>query len=146
MAKIVICSDDKSYVDAMLAALSEDHQVVFCDTTSSDYTEDFLSTFELIMDYRNSYEKKAGEPIKKCFDKGIPVIAGGNDYANGALLSLGISNQPSYSNGLYNSTVINNKDVISMNYNKKEISHYPPNNKSNWVYYIYNDNSTTPKK
>ncbi|MWP63220.1 hypothetical protein [Gilliamella sp. Pas-s25] len=145
MAKIVICSNQRSYVEEMLTALSEDHQVAFCDTTSGDYTEDFLSTFELIMDYRNSREQKAGEPIKKCFDKGIPVIAGGNDYPGGALLSIGISNKPDYSRSLYNSKVINNKDVISMNYNKKEISHYPKNNKSNWVYYIYNNNSTTPK-
>jgi hypothetical protein len=145
MAKIVICSDREDYVKAMITALSEDHQVFFCDTTSSDYNESYLSTFELIMDYRNSCEQKKGEPIKKCFEKGIPVIAGGDDYARGALLSIGISNKLSYSYSVFNSKVINNKDVISMKYSQKEILHYQKTNKSSWIYYIFDDNKTIPK-
>ncbi|NUF48738.1 hypothetical protein [Gilliamella sp. ESL0250] len=145
MAKIVICSDAEDYVKAMITALSEDHQVFFCDTTSRDYTESYLSTFDLIMDYINSQEKRAGEPIQKCFEKGIPVVAGGSDGNSGAVTSIGISNKIDYSYGQRHTKVINNKDVISINYSKKEISLYQKSDKSTWLYYIFDDNKTTPK-
>ncbi|OCG16001.1 hypothetical protein A9G24_01255 [Gilliamella sp. App6-5] len=145
MAKIVICSDREDYVKAMITALSEDHQVFFCDTTSSDYNESYLSTFELIMDYRNSCEQTKGEPIKKCFEKGIPVIAGGTSGTGGSITSIGISNNLGYSSNQRHTKVINNHDVIQMNYRKKEIVVYQSSNKSSWFYYIYDDNKTTPK-
>jgi hypothetical protein len=142
MAKIVICSNEKDEINGMLKALSEDHQVFFCDTTSSDYTESYLSTFDLIMDYRNEEEIRAGKPIKKCFEKGIPVLAGGYNYNCGATKSIGISNYLDHSYGTYSSKIINIQDVISSDYNKKDIKHYL---KNCYFSYIFADNKSTPK-
>ena len=85
----------------MISALRhEEHQVIFCDTASSDYNENYLSTFDLIMDHRNSNEARKGNPIRKSFDKGIPVLAGSPIYAGSgqgaAVRSLGISKDITY--------------------------------------------------
>jgi hypothetical protein len=142
MAKIVICSNKKDHINDMLKALSEDHQVFFCDTKSSDYTESYLSTFDLIMDYGNDQEIRAGKPIKKCFEKGIPVLAGGYGNNRGAAMSIGISNKMDYFYSEVYSKIINDKDVISSDYNKKDIKHCQT---GTYLYCIYDDNKSTPK-
>ena len=148
MANIVICSDKEDDVKVMISALRhEEHQVIFCDTTSSDYNENYLSTFDLIMDHRNSNEEKKGNPIKKSFDKGIPVIAGSPKYTGSgtgaAVRSLGISKKITY-NVSDMHRIMNNADVISGNYHGDFPVYDTKIYGTQWcVYYIYHDNNLT---
>jgi hypothetical protein len=119
MANIVICSDEEDDVKVMISALRQEHQVVFCNTASIDYNENYLSTFDLIIDHKNSNEARKGNPIRKSFDKGIPVLAGSPIYAGSgqgaAVRSLGISKDITYDISDMH-RIINNTDVISGNY------------------------------
>ena len=145
MANIVICSDKEDDVKVMISTLRHEHQVIFCDTTSNDYNENYLSTFDLIMDHRNSNEAEKGNPIKKSFDKGIPVIAGSPRYTSSgsgaAVRSLGISKDISYANN-DGYRILNNTDVISGNY-KGDFSVYERKYGDAWVHCIYHDNNLT---
>ena len=148
MANIVICSDTEDDVKVMISALRhEEHQVIFCDTASSDYNENYLSTFDLIMDHRNSNEARKGNPIRKSFDKGIPVLAGSPIYAGSgqgaAVRSLGISKDITYDISDMH-RIINNTDVISGNYH----GNFPVYDRKiygfRWcIYYIYHDSRTS---
>ena len=147
MANIVICSDEEDDVKVMISALRQEHQVVFCNTASIDYNENYLSTFDLIMDHRNSNEAKKGNPIKKSLDKGIPVIAGSPKYSGSAsgtaVNSLGISKNFTYSsNDMYR--ILNNTDVISGSY-QDDFSVYKTENGSSSVFCMYHGDSSTIK-
>ena len=147
MANIVICSDEEDDVKVMISALRQEHQVVFCNTASIDYNENYLSTFDLIMDHRNSNEAKKGNPIKKSLDKGIPVIAGSPKYSGSAsgtaVNSLGISKNFTYSsNDMYR--ILNNTDVISGSY-QDDFSVYKTENGSSSVFCMYHGGSSTIK-
>jgi hypothetical protein len=144
MANIVICSDKEDNVKVMIRVLRQEHQVIYCNTASIDYNENYLSTFDLIMDYKNTQEYNRGYPIKKSFDKGTPVLAGGakNNFSGAAAVaSIGISKSVTYSsNNIYR--IINNTDVISGQY-KYDFSVYKNNETYNDVFCIYHDNNLT---
>lgn len=134
MAKIVICSEKKINVDAMIEVLSEEHQVIFCDPASSEYTENHLSEFDLIMDFMNSKEHRACV-IKKCFENGTPVIVGGQSYTSpGSIAHLGIASytSESHSKRSYN---VNNLDVTLSARGKREIMIYNQNNRQFYFYH-----------
>ena len=145
MANIVICSDKKDDVKVMISALSQEHQVIFCDTTSSDYNENYLSTFDLIIDHKNSNETKMGNPIKNSFDKGTPVLAGSPKYtgsaSGSAVNSLGISKN--IISGYYDMyRILNNTDVISGNY-QDDFSVYKTEDGSGSVFCMFHGDNLT---
>lgn len=147
MANIVICSDTEDDVKVLISTLKQEHQVIFCDTASIDYNENYLSTFDLIIDHKNSNEAKKGNPIRKSFDKGIPVLAGSPIYPGSgqgaAVRSLGISKDITYDISDMH-RIINNTDVISGNYHGNFPVYDTKIYGFRWcIYYIYHDYRTS---
>ncbi len=113
MAKIVICSEELIRVQSMIDALNPYHDITFCIASSTDYNEQYLSTFDLIMDYRNGTEYTTSFCIKNCSKKGIPVIAGGTRNSTGSIMSLGMAKKPMYYSSGNLNRIINVSDVLT---------------------------------